>query len=486
MIDSDQDLAERLVRSLPAASYELEMLCRVAGIEWSRTIPTAAVTCGERTRLLVNPDFVAQHCPLDEHLFLLVMHELWHVLLAHTRLYARPTPAHNVAFDAIINAGLAREHPAPEYLEFFERLNPPDAFPGLLLRPPIGWPNEPQYPSIGPKGTERVLHALYPPPGGEVFEPTYGEILQLLEKGGGGGEPETGDGERDGTSGSRGERAATPTLLGDHDELDGEARDRAAIDDDLFGDVVRRIVAKWPPPPFPLGGRDAGSDLRNTWGAVLDPPAHDVRHAFAAVLRRSLGTRHGAFRRRTRIEVPTVSGVGVLPNARDRLAPARRLLGRADHVVGAAELDPGARAGDAGERARLRRRVRFDESAAPAPPRTVVAVRGPTRGRRVPVLHGGRAAAARAAPQGAAADHGRNVDQLRARAHAGVARRTSGAGAHRRLRRAGSRRPRGRAAGTASPRATPCSRTRARGQRDLEPISDSLTVLPPLLNRKAG
>jgi hypothetical protein len=40
-----------------------------------------------------------------------------------------------------------------------------------------------------------------------------------------------------------------------------------------------------------------------------------------------LGTQPGAFRRRTRVDVPTVSGAGVLPNARDRLAPARRLLG---------------------------------------------------------------------------------------------------------------------------------------------------------------
>src|SRR6266550_375739 len=134
MTELDQDLAERLARALPAASYELETLCRVAGIEWSRTIPTAAVTCDDRTRLLVNPDFVAQHCPLDEHLFLLVMHELWHVLLAHTRLYARPTPAHNIAFDAIINAGLARQHPTPEYLVFFEQFNSADEFPALLLR----------------------------------------------------------------------------------------------------------------------------------------------------------------------------------------------------------------------------------------------------------------------------------------------------------------------------------------------------------------
>jgi Putative metallopeptidase domain len=319
MIEVNEDLAERLARALPAASYELEMLCRVAGIEWSRRIPTAAVTCGDRARLLVNPDFVAEHCRLDEHLFLLVMHELWHVLLAHTRLYARPTPAHNIAFDAIINAGLARQHSSAEYLEFFERLNPPDVFPALLLRPPVGWPEQPQYPDVGPKGTTRILRALYPPPTDRRFEPTYDELLQLLASD---GDDETlpQDGGADGSEGK-------PTLLGDHDEHVGEARDRAATDDDLFGDVVRRIVAKWPPPPFPLGGRDAGGALADTWGALLAPPASDVRKAFAATLRKSLGHRAGGLRRRSRVEVPTVSGAGVLPNARDRLAPARRLLG---------------------------------------------------------------------------------------------------------------------------------------------------------------
>jgi len=310
MTDTDQDLAERLSRALPAATYELEMLCRVAGIQWSRSIPTAAVTCGDRTRLLVNPDFVAEHCRLDEHLFLLVMHELWHVLLAHTRLYSRPTAAHNIAFDAIINAGLARQHCAPEYLEFFEGLNPADAFPALLLRPPVGWPERPQYPTAGPEGTARIVRALYPRSNERTFEPTYDELLELIDS----------DRLRPSVHGR-------PTLLGDHDDGVGEARDRAATDDDLFGDVVRRIVATWPPPPFPLGGRDAGGNLAPGWGGVLDPPVQDVRRAFVAVVRRSLGVRSGGYRRRTRIEVPTVGGAGVLPNARDRLAPARRLLG---------------------------------------------------------------------------------------------------------------------------------------------------------------
>src|SRR5439155_15330300 len=113
--------------------------------------------------------------------------------------------------------------------------------------------------------------------------------------------------------GGSGAASSTPTLLGDHDEHAGEARDRAAIDDELFGDAVRRIVAKWPPPPFPLRGRDAGGNLAESWGAVLDPPTHDVRQAFAAVLRRSLGPRPGGLRKRTRIDMPTVAGLGVLP-----------------------------------------------------------------------------------------------------------------------------------------------------------------------------
>ena len=101
-------LAGRLVSCLPAATFELETLCRLTDIVATREVPTAAVECVERPRLLINPDFVATYCTRDEHLFLMVMHELWHVLLAHTRLYPRTTPVRNVAFDAVINAGLAR------------------------------------------------------------------------------------------------------------------------------------------------------------------------------------------------------------------------------------------------------------------------------------------------------------------------------------------------------------------------------------------
>jgi hypothetical protein len=104
-------IAERIAYSLPGSSFELEQLVRLVGIEETDRIPTAAVTTRGRARLLINPAFVAEHCRSDEHLFLLVMHEMWHVLLGHTTLYRRTTVLHDIAFDAVINAGTRT--PAP-------------------------------------------------------------------------------------------------------------------------------------------------------------------------------------------------------------------------------------------------------------------------------------------------------------------------------------------------------------------------------------
>jgi hypothetical protein len=298
-------LAARIVACLPAATFEMETFCRLVSVRASREVPTAAVTCSDRPRLLLNPDFVAAHCERDEHLFLLVMHELWHVILAHTTLYPRPTPAHNIAFDAVINAGLAWQFRAPEYRGFLEALNPPDAFPALLLRPPVGWPSAPVYPNLPPR-VRQILAQLYPPPAdGKGPDPrampTYQEIVDLLVDAG---------------------CAAAGTLIGGHEDPSAE---ESAARSGALGEVVREIVSRWPPPPFPLGGRDGGGDAR-AWPVACADPARPVRRAFGRVLRRLLGPPGRATRRR-RTQVEAEGGRGVLPNARDRLAPARRLLG---------------------------------------------------------------------------------------------------------------------------------------------------------------
>lgn len=305
-------LADRIARSLPGSSFELEALVRLVGIDETDAVPTAAVTCRNRARLLINPTFVAEHCRRDEHLFLLVMHEMWHVLLGHTTLYGRPTRIHNIAFDALINAGLARQHPQPEYRGFFEHLYSADVLPELLLRPPRGWPDAPVYPRR-PRGLLGLMRRLYPPPGSTALEPLYDELVAFLQR-------------------------VAPTdlggagmLLGDHDDQHDDQHGDDPMDDPLFGDVVRRIVSSWPPPPVPMGGRDAGRGAHDDWVEPRSTVA-EVRRAFADVIRLALRPDpRGAARSRLADTVVTL-GPGPLPNAADRLHPARRLL-IGDHAL---------------------------------------------------------------------------------------------------------------------------------------------------------
>ncbi|MCB9451570.1 MAG: VWA domain-containing protein [Anaerolineaceae bacterium] len=307
--DDGAQLASRLIRCVPAATVELETFCKMAGIKVSSRVPTAAVECVRRPHLLINPEFAAKHCARDEHLFLLVMHELWHVILAHTRLYPRVTPAHNIAFDAIINAGLARQYKTPEYRGFFEELNPADKFPHILLRPPVGWPDDPHYPEdIGPAGTRRILERLYPPPGEDAPPlPFYDEIFRLLFE----------YAKENGWVWVEGD----PFLLGDHDDPEAEEQ---ALDDSVFGEAIRQVSGSMP--PLPLGGRGQGG--RDGERQVqIDPTTEQVRRVFSNVLRRCLGPRRGKHRRRVKSLVPGIGGASVLPNPRDRLAPARRCLG---------------------------------------------------------------------------------------------------------------------------------------------------------------
>jgi hypothetical protein len=328
-----EELSLRVLTCMPAATFGMETLLRLTRLQASLEVPTAAIECQTRPRLLVNPAFVNAYCKRDEHLFLLVMHELWHVLLAHTRLYPRATLEQNIAFDAVINAGLSRELPSPEYRGFFEAVNPSDRFPGLLLRPPEGWPESPVYPVAGPKGTRTLLARLYPPSNDlvSVAMPLYEEILDLLHRArksipmGDLREIQDGAGGQEGNAGSEGQdgQQSEAVLIGDHQNTDREQR---SLDDSLFGDVVRRLVASWPPPPFPLAGRDAGAQLRD-WSRALSPAPGDVRRAFARVLRLTLGPLPDSPIRNRQVVVRDVAGIGVLPNGSDRLAPARRALG---------------------------------------------------------------------------------------------------------------------------------------------------------------
>ena len=199
-------------------------LLQLLDVEATTDVPTAAVTLGDRSRLSINPDFVRRMCSSDYDLVMLVLHELHHVALGHTRLFPRVTRAQNWAFDCVINAQLCRLYPGPEWTALFRRSYRADVFPEALLRPPEGWGTDDVRWRPGREG--EVHRALY-----TDHSVSYTDLYELLQKLAG-GEPLAVDG-----------------LLGNHEERDGDA-----WPPDLLREV-RNILAEWPMVETALGAR---------------------------------------------------------------------------------------------------------------------------------------------------------------------------------------------------------------------------------------
>lgn len=301
-------ITRRLLGCLPATQFEMQTLTRLAGVVATRDVPTASVECKRRPRMLINPDFVDKNCERDEHLFLLIMHELWHVLLGHTRMYPFSTPAHNIAFDAIINAGLMSKFSTPEYMGFFDNLYKADEFPFCLLRPPEGWPWNPIYPDVGPPGTRSLLERLYPRNNFRPFygqKPLYEEILRLLLNSG------------------MDFKAMPIMLLGNHADQPMNP-DGSPMNDPFMKNALKDMMKNWQ--PIRIDGQGYGGNM-SKWEVEIGPDYSNARRVFSNVLKKALGKKQGRDYRRAKMNVRAVGSNGVMPNPRDRLNPAKKQLG---------------------------------------------------------------------------------------------------------------------------------------------------------------
>lgn len=292
-------IRERIFNVLPAASYQMEKLFGLLDIEFNdERTETACVECRVTPRLLLNSQFVDEHCREDGDLFLLILHELHHVVLGHTRLFPRVTPLDNIVFDAVINSMLARTVGRAVGVSLFTRLYSYNKFPERLLRPPPGWPGCFKAALKGlPKREARAVQLLY---GGEGGRITYYDIYELLRQ-------SLGDGRIPGV-----------VLLGSHGGDEGE--------NPLLTQVVRRIVEGWPPPPFRISGRDEGSKGADYFLSKEEQPGAAFQRAFAKVLRRcgvNCGRGPAVYRHRLSVREQAVETV--IPNARDRRVTALRI-----------------------------------------------------------------------------------------------------------------------------------------------------------------
>jgi len=307
-------IRERIFNVLPAASYQMEKLFGLLDIEFSDRTETACVECRATPRLLLNRQFVEEHCREDGDLFLLILHELHHIILGHTRLFPRVTPIDNIVFDAVINSMLARTVGRSVGVGLFTRFYTYDKFPERLLRPPPGWPGCFKGALKGlPEREARAVELLYGPDAGAI---TYYDIYELLRQ-------SLGDGE-----------AGIPdvVLLGNHGEDPSE--------NSLLTQVVRRIVEGWPPPPFRISGRDEGKDGSDYFLSQTEQPGAAFQRAFAQVLRRcgvNGGRGPAVYRRRLSARERTIETV--IPDARDRRVTALRSFYGHNPLVYRSELN---------------------------------------------------------------------------------------------------------------------------------------------------
>ncbi len=101
-----QRLLDELVDENP---FAIRAALKVLDVCFTESVPTLAVTCEERPRLLVNLKFVSRHCRSDAKVKAVICHEFLHVLLRHTEQRRPLSPARHLAFDAVINAIIHRE-----------------------------------------------------------------------------------------------------------------------------------------------------------------------------------------------------------------------------------------------------------------------------------------------------------------------------------------------------------------------------------------
>jgi len=256
MTNHERSLTDRLLQAFPSGSFCLPAMLELAAIEETTDVPTAAVECLARPRLLLNPQWIAEHAATPEKLVMLTLHELHHVVLGHTRLYPRITPLDNLVFDAVINSMLCHLLPDQACMALMTDFYSERAFPECFLRPPPGW--RPGKPARTPAALTRPelahlapLHASLYTPQGVCYEALREALKPKVSK----------------------DQLGSVKLLGDHrSESDGaSSAGQLEIRSPALLSEVRRIVERWPQPPDPIRGRSLANELRRVSVPVRRP-----------------------------------------------------------------------------------------------------------------------------------------------------------------------------------------------------------------------
>lgn len=126
-------LYQELIEENPLA---VRATLKILDVEFTKGVPTLAVTCQSRPRMLVNLDFVAQNCSTEAQVKALICHEFLHVLLRHTEKPGKVNRSRHIATDAVINAIIHRTL-GKAYSSMMSNYYAKARGTALLLRPPM-------------------------------------------------------------------------------------------------------------------------------------------------------------------------------------------------------------------------------------------------------------------------------------------------------------------------------------------------------------
>ncbi|MEO8577854.1 MAG: hypothetical protein ABI556_14185, partial [Gemmatimonadales bacterium] len=324
-------LVAKIVDLASTRVFALESLISVSSVQWSSEISTACIECAARPRLLLNPEFVEKHCNTPERLATLVLHELSHVSMGHTRLYPRGGNAHNVAFDAIINRDLslhfARTGDAEPYTSLFTSYYGESRQPEFVLRPPPGWPELPVWDaSVGCDEDLRSIHrrlydpALLDPRNKQPSLLTYGEIISALERTASGRAAES---KHAGGKSPNDAPDISTRLLGGHGISDAERAADSGGRDSRIANALPKLVSEVSVLAEHSKGAGSGGKIETL---TLDRVQKERRLelALAVLLKKSFLRQSSGSKRWLEERVPAIS----VDRSRDRRAGVRHVMSR--------------------------------------------------------------------------------------------------------------------------------------------------------------
>ena len=289
MSDID-DIKRRLFSVIPTSSLHMMEFLKLMDIRFVvEETKSAAVTCTSRPELLLNKAIVDAYCKTDEHLFMLVMHELYHIILGHTHLFKKHTDIDNIAFDAVINAILCRMFPGEEYVSFFTSINSDETFPGCILRP------------IGNKTPLKyipVLKNLYYTNTGtyfEVYECITNELEEMLKNG-----------------------EIKYVLLGNHEDNNDD------MNNPLLKKMLDKVISKWPREMI-VNGRDLGGELEDKT-IEFAKAERNAQNKMKRLLRKSGVIQGSVSKRKMSIQYVQEDATLVTPDYKDRTLLTKSII----------------------------------------------------------------------------------------------------------------------------------------------------------------